>query len=115
VILDNMGAKYLGRNVDALAVNGRLVIIGMQGGTRAELDIASLLGKRAAVHATSLRARPAAEKAAIVQAVLAGVWPAIESGEVQPVIDRVLPLDAVAEAHQLMESSGHIGKILLTT
>jgi putative PIG3 family NAD(P)H quinone oxidoreductase len=113
VILDNMGAKYLGRNVEALAVNGRLVVIGMQGGTRAELDIAALLQKRAAVHATSLRARPAAEKAAIVQAVLAGVWPAIESGDVQPVIDRVLSLDDVADAHRLMESSEHVGKILL--
>lgn len=114
VILDNMGAKYLSRNVDALAVGGRLVVIGMQGGTRAELDIAALLQKRAAVHATSLRARPATEKAAIVQGVLAGVWPAIESGEVRPVVDRVLPLDDVAAAHRLMESSAHIGKILLT-
>ena len=115
VVLDNMGAKYLTRNVDVLAVNGRLVIIGMQGGTRGELDIAALLGKRAAVHATSLRARPPAEKAAIVEAVLAGVWPAIESGDVRPVIDRVLPLDQVAEAHRVMESSEHVGKILLTT
>ncbi|MDT7539595.1 MAG: hypothetical protein QOI82_3180 [Actinomycetota bacterium] len=115
VILDNMGAKYLGRNVEALSVGGRLVVIGMQGGTRGELDLAALMHKRAAVHATSLRARPTSEKAAIVQAVLAGVWPAIESGEVQPVIDRVLPLDAVVEAHQLMESSSHVGKILLTT
>ena len=115
VILDNMGAKYLGRNVEALAVNGRLVVIGMQGGTRGELDLAALLQKRAAVHATSLRARPASEKAAIVQAVLAGVWPAIESGDVSPVIDRVLPLDEVADAHRLMESSEHVGKILLTT
>jgi putative PIG3 family NAD(P)H quinone oxidoreductase len=115
VILDNMGAKYLGRNVDALSVGGRLVIIGMQGGTRAELDLAALMHKRASVHATSLRARPLTEKAAIVQAVLAGVWPAIESGEVRPVIDRVLPLDDVAEAHRLMESSEHVGKILLRT
>jgi NADPH:quinone reductase-like Zn-dependent oxidoreductase len=69
--------------------------------------------KRAAVHATSLRARPIAEKAAIVQAVLAGVWPAIEDGEVHPVIDQVLRLDQVADAHQLMERSEHVGKILL--
>ncbi|MCW2571403.1 MAG: quinone oxidoreductase [Frankiales bacterium] len=115
VILDNMGAKYLPRNVEALAVNGRLVIIGMQGGTRGELDLAALMHKRAAVHATSLRARPASEKAAIVESVLAGVWPAIEAGEVRPVIDCVLPLEQVAEAHRLMESSEHIGKILLTT
>ena len=115
VVLDNMGAKYLGRNVDVLAVNGRLVVIGMQGGTRGELDLAALLGKRAAVHATSLRARPLAEKAAIVASVLAGVWPAIEAGEVRPVIDRVLPLEQVVEAHRALEESRHVGKILLTT
>jgi putative PIG3 family NAD(P)H quinone oxidoreductase len=115
VVLDNMGAKYLGRNVDVLNTNGRLVVIGMQGGTRAELDLGMLLAKRAAVHATSLRARPAAEKAAIVEAVLAGVWPAIEAGEVRPVIDRVLPLDQVADAHRLVEESSHIGKVLLAT
>jgi putative PIG3 family NAD(P)H quinone oxidoreductase len=113
VVLDNMGAKYLTRNVDALAVDGRLVILGMQGGVRGELDIAQLMHKRAAVHATSLRARPGAEKAAIVAAVLAAVWPAIEAGDVRPVIDRVLPLADVADAHRLMESSEHIGKILL--
>jgi NADPH:quinone reductase-like Zn-dependent oxidoreductase len=114
VVLDNMGAKYLSRNVDVLSTNGRLVVIGLQGGTRAELDLGALLAKRASVHATSLRARPAAEKAAIVESVLAGVWPSIENGEVRPVVDRVLPLDAVAEAHRAMEESGHIGKILLT-
>jgi NADPH:quinone reductase-like Zn-dependent oxidoreductase len=98
-----------------LATNGRLVVIGLQGGTRAELDLAMLLGKRASVHATSLRARPPAEKAAIVEAVLAGVWPAIEAGEVRPVIDRVLPLEQVADAHRLLEESSHVGKVLLTT
>jgi NADPH:quinone reductase-like Zn-dependent oxidoreductase len=87
----------------------------MQGGTRAELDLGMLLAKRAAVHATSLRARPPAEKAAIVEAVLAGVWPAIEAGEVRPIIDRVLPLDQVADAHRLVEQSSHIGKVLLAT
>jgi putative PIG3 family NAD(P)H quinone oxidoreductase len=113
VILDNMGAKYLERNVEALATNGRLVVIGMQGGVKAELNLATLLGKRAAVHATSLRARPAQEKAAIVAGVLAGVWPAIESGDVRPVVDRVLPLDAVADAHRVLEESGHVGKVVL--
>lgn len=115
VILDNMGAKYLARNVEALAVDGRLVVIGLQGGTRGELDLGALLAKRAAVHATSLRARPAPEKAALVEAVLAGVWPAVDAGEVKPVIDRVLRLDQVADAHRALEESGHIGKILLTT
>ncbi|MBW3639059.1 MAG: NAD(P)H-quinone oxidoreductase [Actinobacteria bacterium] len=113
VALDNMGASYLARNVQALAVGGRLVVIGLQGGVKGELDLGALLAKRASVHATSLRARPAAEKAAIVAAVLAGVWPAIEAGEVRPIVDRILPLSAAAEAHRVMEGSTHIGKILL--
>jgi putative PIG3 family NAD(P)H quinone oxidoreductase len=113
VILDNMGGAYLPRNVDALATNGRLVVIGMQGGVKGELNLATLLGKRAAVHATSLRARPADEKAAIVAAVLAAVWPAVAVGEVVPVIDRVLPLASVSEAHRVLEESGHIGKVVL--
>ena len=113
VILDNMGAKYLERNVTALATNGRLVVIGMQGGVKGELNLAALMAKRAAVHATSLRARPADEKAAIVGAVLAAVWPAVEAGDVRPIIDQVLPLDDVAEAHRVVEASTHIGKVVL--
>ncbi len=113
VVLDNMGAAYLARNVDVLAVGGRLVVIGLQGGARGELDLGALLAKRASVHATSLRARPAAEKAAIVADVRAHVWPAVASGAVRPVVDRVLPLDEAASAHRLMESSQHIGKIVL--
>ncbi len=113
VVLDNMGASYLARNVQVLAVAGRLVVIGLQGGATGELDLGALLAKRATVHATSLRARPEGEKAALVAAVLAGVWPAIEAGEVRPVIDRVLPLEDAAEAHRVMEGSMHIGKILL--
>lgn len=113
VILDNMGAKYLERNVEALAVNGRLVVIGLQGGVKGELNLATLMGKRAAVHATSLRARPLEQKAAIVSAVLAGVWPAVAAGELKPVIDRVFPLAEVADAHRLVEQSSHIGKVLL--
>lgn len=113
VVLDNMGAQYLARNVAALADGGRLVVIGMQGGTTAELDIAALLGKRGAVHATSLRSRPAAEKAEIVTATRDGVWPAVEAGQVRPIIDRVLPLSEVAQAHRLLEESTHVGKIVL--
>ncbi|MCW2670022.1 MAG: quinone oxidoreductase [Frankiales bacterium] len=113
VILDNMGAKYLERNVAALDTNGRLVVIGMQGGVKAELNLGTLMAKRAAVHATSLRARPKEEKAAIVGAVLAAVWPAVEAGELRPVIDRVLPLEEVAEAHRVVEASGHVGKVVL--
>jgi putative PIG3 family NAD(P)H quinone oxidoreductase len=115
VILDNMGAKYLARNVEALAINGRLVTIGLMGGRKGELDMGMLLAKRAAVIATSRRARPATEKAAIVAAVREHVWPLIESGAVKPVIHSRHPLEHAAEAHREMEASGHIGKILLTT
>ncbi|MER6559495.1 NAD(P)H-quinone oxidoreductase [Streptomyces sp. NPDC001027] len=113
VILDNMGAKYLDRNVQALAVNGRLAIIGMQGGVKAELNIGMLLGKRAAVSATSLRARPRGEKAAIVAAVREHVWPLLEGGHVRPVVDRELPMSEAAAAHRVVEESGHVGKVLL--
>jgi NADPH:quinone reductase-like Zn-dependent oxidoreductase len=113
VVLDNMGAAYLGRNVEVLAVNGRLVVIGLQGGRRAELDLGALLAKRAAVVATALRARPAAEKAAIVAAVAEHVWPLVASGTVRPVVDRVLPMDRAAEAHRVVEAGEHVGKVLL--
>jgi len=114
VILDNIGAKYLARNVSALAVNGRLVIIGLQGGTKAELDISMVLRKCAAVIATSLRGRPAGEKAAIVAAVREHVWPLIESGAVKPVVHRTFPLDQAADAHRELEAGSNIGKVLLT-
>jgi NADPH:quinone reductase-like Zn-dependent oxidoreductase len=108
-----MGAKYLARNVEALAPDGRLVVIGLQGGIRAELNLSALLTKRGAVHAMSLRHRPAEQKAAIVAGVRAEVWPAFESGAIRPVIDRVLPLREAAEAHRVVESLGHVGKVLL--
>ena len=113
VILDVMGASYLTRNLAALASNGRLVIIGMQGGTKAEIDLGALLRKRASVIATTLRARPEQEKAAIVAAVREQVWPLVEAGQIQPVIDTVLPLAEAGRAHELMESGSHTGKILL--
>jgi putative PIG3 family NAD(P)H quinone oxidoreductase len=114
VVLDNMGAKYLSRNVDVLATNGRLVVIGLQGGRRAELDLGQLLAKRAAVLATSLRSRPEAEKAAIVASVIEHVWPLIADGVVRPIIHARMPLAQAAQAHRLVESSAHIGKVLLT-
>ncbi len=114
VILDNMGASYLARNVAALATDGRLVVLGLQGGAKGELDLRALLSKRATVHAAGLRARPAPQKAAIVAEVQNAIWPMIESGAVRPVVDTVLPLDEAGRAHQLMNDSGHIGKILLT-
>ncbi|MEU3947440.1 NAD(P)H-quinone oxidoreductase [Streptomyces sp. NPDC029526] len=113
VILDNMGAKYLDRNVRALAVNGRLAIIGMQGGVKGELNIGALLAKRAAISATSLRARPLAEKAAIVAAVREHVWPLVSGGHVRPVVDREVPMPDAATAHRVVEESGHVGKVLL--
>ncbi|MFJ3719714.1 NAD(P)H-quinone oxidoreductase [Streptomyces sp. NPDC090057] len=113
VILDNMGAKYLNRNIQALAVNGRLAIIGMQGGVKGELNIGTLLSKRAAISATSLRARPLSEKAAIVAAVREHVWPLLSGGHIRPVVDRELPMPEAAEAHRVVEESGHIGKVLL--
>ncbi|GHE04009.1 NAD(P)H-quinone oxidoreductase [Streptomyces alanosinicus] len=115
VILDNMGAKYLDRNVQALAVSGRLAIIGMQGGIKGELDIGTLLGKRAAVSAASLRARPLSEKATIVAAVREHVWPLLAAGHVRPVVDRELPMPEAAEGHRVVEASGHVGKVLLVT
>jgi putative PIG3 family NAD(P)H quinone oxidoreductase len=114
VILDNMGAKYLGRNVEALATEGRLVIIGMQGGAKGELDINALLRKRGAVIATSLRARPVDDKAAICASVVENVWPLVADGTVRPIVHTTMPLEDVAAAHALMESSDHIGKIVLT-
>jgi putative PIG3 family NAD(P)H quinone oxidoreductase len=113
VVLDNMGAKYLARNITVLARNGRLVVIGLQGGNRAELDLGGLLAKCGAVIATSLRRRPLAEKAAIVQSVREHVWPLIETGAVRPVVDRVVPIEAAAEAHRVVEAGAHVGKVVL--
>ncbi|MFN8195329.1 MAG: NAD(P)H-quinone oxidoreductase [Nocardioidaceae bacterium] len=114
VILDNIGAKYLARNLEALATGGRLVVIGLQGGARAELDLGTLLTKRAAVAATSLRARPLEEKAAICAAVVEHVWPLVADGVVRPVVHARMPLDDVRRAHEAMEAGGHLGKLLLT-
>ncbi|ABL79725.1 MULTISPECIES: NAD(P)H-quinone oxidoreductase [unclassified Nocardioides] len=114
LVLDNMGAKYLDRNLDALATEGRLVIIGMQGGTRAELDINKLLRKRGAIIATTLRARPTEEKSAICASVVEHVWPLVAEGLVRPVVHGTMPLAEAGAAHALMESGEHSGKILLT-
>lgn len=114
VVLDNMGAKYLGRNVDVLATEGRLVIIGMQGGSKAELNIGQLLSKRGAVIATTLRARPVEGKARVCASVVEHVWPLVADGSIEPVVSAVLPLDDVADAHRLIEGGDNIGKVLLT-
>ena len=114
VILDNMGAAYLERNVLALARNGRLAIIGMQGGIKAELNINTLLRKNGTVHAASLRGRPESEKSAICQQVERNIWPWVHAGLVTPVIGATLPLQEAAAAHQLLESGEVTGKIVLT-
>ncbi|MGW1516357.1 NAD(P)H-quinone oxidoreductase [Streptomyces sp. NPDC002287] len=114
VILDIMGAKYLSRNLETLAMNGRLAVIGFQGGVKAELDLRMLLAKRGAITATSLRARPLEEKAAIIAAVREHVWPLVEGGRVRPVVHATHPMAQAAEAHRVLESSTHVGKLLLT-
>lgn len=113
VILDIIGAKYLPRNVAALATGGRLVIIGLQGGVRGELDLAALLRLRASITATSLRARSAQEKADICSALVNEVWPLIAAGRIVPVVDTVLPWFAASQAHEILDSSTHVGKVLL--
>jgi putative PIG3 family NAD(P)H quinone oxidoreductase len=113
VILDNMGAAYLERNVTALATEGRLVVIGLQGGAKGELDLNALMRKRCAILATTLRARPSEEKAAICASVVEHVWPLVADGTVREIVDTSFQLDDVRRAHELMESGSHSGKILL--
>ncbi|MPZ79304.1 MAG: zinc-binding dehydrogenase [Actinophytocola sp.] len=113
VILDNMGAKYLPRNISALARNGRLVVIGMQGGVKGELNLGALLAKCASVTATTLRHRPLEEKAAIVGEVATQLWPLVEAGTVRPIVHEVMPIERAGDAHRAMEDGGVFGKIVL--
>jgi len=116
VIFDIMGASYLDRNIDALAPDGRLVIIGMQGGIKGELNIAKLLGKRAGVIATALRARPVSgpgSKGDIVTEVVANVWPMIADGRVRPIIGAEFGIEQAGAAHELLESGEVSGKVVL--
>jgi putative PIG3 family NAD(P)H quinone oxidoreductase len=113
VVLDIIGGAYLQRNVDVLRTNGRIVTIGMQGGRKGELNLGALMAKRGSVTATTLRARPAAEKARIVAGVREQVWPLVEAGRIRPIVDRTMPLSEAAKAHEVLESSDHIGKIVL--
>jgi putative PIG3 family NAD(P)H quinone oxidoreductase len=115
VILDNMGAAYLQRNINCLGRNGRLVIIGMQGGVKAEFNIATLLERNGRVIATSMRRRPLEEKARICAAVEQHVWPMIQAGDVKPIVGARMPMQEAADAHRLLESGEVTGKILLTT
>jgi len=113
VILDVMGAAYLERNLRALARDGRLVIIGMQGGIRAEIDLNTLLSNRLTVQGTILRNRPVEQKGEIVRRFAAEALPGFGDGSLRPLVDRVLPLEQVVEAHRAMEAGGHLGKIVL--
>ncbi|MGH3663497.1 MAG: NAD(P)H-quinone oxidoreductase [Micromonosporaceae bacterium] len=114
VVLDIIGAAYLARNIDVLAPNGRITIIGLMGGRTAEVNLTALMGKRGTVSGTTLRSRPISEKAAIVRAVRDHVWPLVAKGDVRPVIDRRLPIIEAADAHRTVAASDHIGKVLLT-
>ena len=113
VILDSIGGAYLDRNITALAAHGRLIIIGNQSGEPAQFPIPRLMSKWGSIHATALRARPIAEKNAIIASVLENVWPLVAAGLVSPVIDRRFALADARLAHERMESSAHIGKLLL--
>ncbi|MDF5753009.1 NAD(P)H-quinone oxidoreductase [Spongiactinospora sp. TRM90649] len=113
VILDIIGGKYLPGNVKALNTGGRIVVIGLQGGAKGELDLRRLLSKRGAVHATSLRPRPVDEKGVITRGVVENVWPLISAGAIRPVIDSTFPLADAGRAQAALEEGSHFGKILL--
>ena len=114
VILDMVGGDYIERNYEAAAVEGRVVQIAFQGSPRANVDFRRLMLKRLTHTGSTLRARPVQEKAAIARAIEQRVWPLIAAGTVKPVIFRTFPLAQAAAAHALMETSAHIGKIVLT-
>jgi putative PIG3 family NAD(P)H quinone oxidoreductase len=117
VILDIMGAAYLDRNIDALASDGQLIVIGMQGGVKGELNLGKLVSKRARVIGTTLRGRPATgpnSKSAVVAATVTSIWPMIADGRVRPVIGARMPIQQAAEAHRLLSSGQVTGKIVLT-
>lgn len=113
VILDAIGGEYLDRNVRSLARNGRIVLIGNQSESQGALNVGRLMSKWGSIHASTLRARPLAEKDEIMASVLANVWPLVKAGQVVPVVDRRFAFDQAAQAHERMESSAHIGKLLL--
>ena len=115
VILDIIGAPYLARNIEALATGGRLLQISVRDGAQAEVNLGSLMRKRITIYASTLRARPVAEKTVIVGDVRDQVWPLVSEGQVVPVIERTLPLAEAAQAHRLIDDGTHVGKILLVT
>jgi putative PIG3 family NAD(P)H quinone oxidoreductase len=114
ITLDMVAGSYVQRNLDIAAVEGRVVTISLLGGSRAEINVGMILTKRLTLTGSTLRSRTVAQKAAVAQAVRQNVWPLIESGKVRPVVFKTFPLAEAGEAHRLMESSNHIGKIVLT-
>ena len=113
VVLDSIGAPYLEANLKALAVGGRLVLIGLMGGARVEINLAALLVRRLQVIGSTLRARPVEEKAAIVAAFLERFGESLAKGEIGAIVDRVLPLEQAGEAHRVVKASEHFGKVVL--
>lgn len=114
VIIDIIGGDYLPRNVDALAPDGRIVVLATQNGRRAELDLGVVMAKRATIYSAGLRARPVEQKSAIVAQVREHVWPLVESGQIRPIVEAEIPMAEAARAHELLEAGGHVGKVLLT-
>ena len=114
VVLDPVGGAYLKENLKLLALNGRLVLIGLMGGVRAEIDLAALMMKRIRVIGSTLRARPTSEKAQVMNQLFEKVWPKIESGEIRPIIDATFPIEKVVEAHDLVSSDATLGKVVLS-
>jgi NADPH:quinone reductase-like Zn-dependent oxidoreductase len=114
VVLDIVGAKYLDSNLRALARDGRLVVIGLQGGSRAELDLGRMLSRRLSIFGTTLRSRSVPEKGRIVAEVVRELWPTIGSGMIRPVVDRVVPFGNAAQAHRALESGETVGKVVLS-
>ena len=115
LVLDSIGAPYLEKNLASLAIGGRLVLIGLMGGAKSEINLGALLVRRLHVIGSTLRARPVEEKAAIVAGFVARFGAALEKGEIDAVVDRVLPLADAAEAHRVVQASEHFGKVVLTT
>jgi NADPH2:quinone reductase len=114
LILDIVGGDYIPRDLASLAVEGRLVVIGFMGGDTATIDFRRVLGRRLTITGSTLRPRSVEEKGQIAAEVRREVWPLLESGKVKPLIYRMFPLADAAAAHRLMESSEHVGKIVLT-
>jgi putative PIG3 family NAD(P)H quinone oxidoreductase len=113
VILDVIGAQYLAKNMQVLASNGRLIVIGLQGGSKAEIDLGQLLAKRISLIGTTIRGRSLSERNAITASTAAHVWPLIDKGEVKPVVDQYLSWEDVVKAHQVLEDHRNIGKVVM--